>query len=290
MTCSQGAIITKADESVVTAYALIHYKAWSLKNQCTTAGQCPVGGVADLVQGALTPSVGAVLRPIAPLAVYASYMEGLVQGGTAPASAANAYEVLAPTRSRQLEAGAKWDLSHMQWTAALFRIQQVNEYLDTSDNRYKQDGRQVNQGAELTVTGTVVDGLAAIGGISLLRSRVERAASAELEGKVPVNVPQLTARMFLEYALPFTPRLYVGAGGNVNGARYVDPLNQDHFAPSATFDAGLRYQSTVYGHAISAAVFVANLADQRYWTYYRSGAGLLLGAPRTLSLSAKVSL
>ncbi|MET0387629.1 MAG: hypothetical protein ABW321_16790, partial [Polyangiales bacterium] len=59
---------------------------------------------------------------------------------------------------------------------------------------------------------------------------------------------------------------------------------------SVTVDAALRAETRVHGHAISASAFLSNVADQRYWAYYRSGAGLLIGAPRVLSVSAKVAL
>jgi iron complex outermembrane receptor protein len=270
-------------------YAQIRARSWSFASTCTTAGQCPSGGLSDVVAGAFTPSVGATYRPFTQLALYGSYIEGLLQGSTAPMTAVNAYQIMPPTHSSQLEVGAKWDLARTQWSLALFRMNQINEYL-YAEKYYRQDGRQVNMGAELTLSGLVLPRLTAVGGFTWMRSRVTRAASPALEDKVPVNVPQVTGRAFLEYSVPETHGLYVNAGANLNGSRYVDTANADQLDASVTFDAGARYDFKASGHSFTATLFVANLTDQRYWTYYRQGSGLLAGAPRTVSLSIKGSM
>ena len=60
-----------------------------------------------------------------------------------------------------------------------------------------------------------------------------------------------------------------------------------HYIPGVTlFDAGLRYQPM---DRLTLNLNVSNLADTRYWEYYRTGDGLLLGAPRTVAFSAKYS-
>ncbi len=272
-------------------YAQIRAKAWAFSSVCTTAGQCPGNGPTDSTQGAFTPSVGFVVHPIVPLALYGSYMEGLSQGGTAPANAQNAYQIMPSSHSRQIEFGAKGNLADLQWTLATFRINQVSEYLDPTDNYYKQDGRQTNQGLEATATGPVAGGFSLIGGFTLMRAEITKARNnPALEGKVPVNVPEKMGRLFLDYAIPFTGGLSLDLGANYNGKRYVDNLNTDSFDSSVTFDAGARYERLVSQHKVSATLFITNLADERYWAYYRSGSGLLAGAPRTLSLSAKVGL
>ena len=61
-----------------------------------------------------TPVYGIVLKPWENVSVYANRIEGLAQGPTAPASAGgmpvtNAGEVFAPARSKQVEAGIKYD-------------------------------------------------------------------------------------------------------------------------------------------------------------------------------------
>lgn len=270
-------------------YAQIRAKSWVLSSSCTTSGQCPASGVNDSTQGAFTPSLGLVLHPIQELAVYGSYIEGLSQGGTAPVGAQNAYEVLPTKHGNQLELGAKGDLFELQWTLAFFRLNQANEFLDPSDNYYKQDGRQVNQGVEFTAVGPIAGGVSVIGGFTLLRAETTGARNnPALEGKAPVNVPGGSGRLVIEYALPPVPGLVLDLGGNYNGKRYVDALNTESFQSSVTLDAGARYEKSFAKHTLGLSLFIANLGDQRYWAYYRSGSGLLPGAPRSISVSAKL--
>lgn len=244
----------------------------------------------DYAQDAVTPSVAVMYKPRPDVTTYASYMEGLVNGGSAPRTAANAYEILDPSVSKQYEVGVKATLGHMDLTAALFRIEQVNEYTDPSDNVYKQDGLQVNQGLEVMATGKLLERLTLVGGFTLLDAEVRKAAKQSLEGKTPVNVPEQQARLYLEYALPRPLGLTLTAGANYFGARQVDAANTDELDAATTVDLGLRYQTRLNGHGLTLGLNVSNLFDQAYWSYYRSGDGLLLGAPRLFALNAKLDL
>jgi len=270
-------------------YAQIRANSWTIGGVCTTAGQCPAGGVSDSVEGAFTPSVGVTYQPWSRLALYGSYIEALQQGGTAPTGAVNAYEIMPSTHSSQFEMGAKWDWARTQWSLALFRMNQINAYLN-DENYYRQDGRQINTGAELTLSGLILPRLTAVGGFTWMRSRVTQAASEALEDKVPVNVPQATGRAYFEWALPGISGLTLNAAANINGSRYVDTANADHISASVTFDAGARYEFLVDRHPMSVVLFVSNLTDQRYWAYYRQGSGLLAGTPRIVSVSLRGGL
>src|SRR5262245_36173029 len=71
-----------------------------------------------------TPVAGFVLRPSKAVSVYATYIEGLVKGDTAPLTVAcpppaqpgctvalaNGGEVFRPSQTKQGELGVKWDL------------------------------------------------------------------------------------------------------------------------------------------------------------------------------------
>ncbi|MHC2420060.1 iron complex outermembrane receptor protein, partial [Sinorhizobium meliloti] len=61
-------------------------------------------------ESAVTPLAGIVVKPWDNVALYANYVEGLSVGDTAPTTAVNAGETLAPYRSKQYEIGTKVDL------------------------------------------------------------------------------------------------------------------------------------------------------------------------------------
>jgi len=106
-----------------------------------------------------------------------------------------------------------------------------------------------------------------------------------IEGKTPVNVPERQARLYLEYLVPGLDGLTLIAGGQYSGARPVDAANSDEFDGATVFDLGARYRVKFAGQELTARLTVANVFDKAYWSYYRAGDGLLLGAPRTVSLS-----
>lgn len=246
----------------------------------------------------LTPSAGVMFKPYSNMTVYASYMEGM-EGGMAPATynstaVANAHEMLTSV-SEQYELGIKtslWD--RLDVSAALFKIDKGNLYVDTSDYVYKQAGRQVHQGLELMTSGKLTENLTLIGGLTTMSAEVKKASDPNTEGHTPINVAEDQARVYLEYQLPslfeLPGQLTLSGGVNVYGKRPVDIPNTLYMPSATTFDLGLRYQPN---DNLTLNLNVANLTDEHYWSHYlqySDGAGtdgLVLGDPRRISLSAK---
>ena len=84
-------------------------------------------------------------------ATYASYIESLEQGGTAPLTpglVTNPGEVFAPARSKQAEIGVKVDGGDWAATAAVFRIMRPLQYVN-ANRTYTQDGESEYNGFEL---------------------------------------------------------------------------------------------------------------------------------------------
>ncbi|MFP3520420.1 TonB-dependent receptor, partial [Pseudomonas sp. SIMBA_077] len=65
------------------------------------------------------PQAALIYKPINNISLYTQYSKGLSLGGQAPWFASNAFETLAPTVSRQIEAGVKYDWQRMSFAAAL---------------------------------------------------------------------------------------------------------------------------------------------------------------------------
>jgi iron complex outermembrane receptor protein len=198
--------------------------------------------------------------------------------------------VLGPSTSEQYEVGAKATVGGMFLTAALFRIDKVNEELNPNDNLYQQDGREIHEGLEFTATGKLTDRLTAIGGFTLMRARVDNATALPAsDGKIPINVPEDEARAYFEYRIPGLDELTASFGVNYFGDRPVDSLNTGFIPSATTFDLGARYETVLFGHDTTLNVHAENLFDRRYWSYYRVGDGLLAGESRTVSAFLKVT-
>jgi iron complex outermembrane receptor protein len=239
-------------------------------------------------QHAYTPTLALTYKPVSNLSIYTSYIEALQEGGQAPDTAANANKILPPSVSGQYEIGAKADLSKTQLTLAFYRINAVNEYTDPRDNVYKQDGIEVHQGIELTDTGKITSRLTATGGLSLMRARVEQERDdPSLLNTIPVNIPEQQARAYFEYRVPRIESLTPTFNINYSGRRPVDSTDTQFMPGSTVCDAGLRYEPEIARHKASLNINITNIGNDRYWTYYRSGDGLQLGEPRTISFSLK---
>ncbi len=242
----------------------------------------------NYTQSKITPSYALLFKPVSALTTYVSYVEGLQTGGIAPATAANANQMLLPSVSYQYEFGAKASLGRVDMTAALFDIDVVNQYLDPADNVYKQAGREVHKGFEIAATGKLTDQLTVVAGGTILDAQITQ--DPKYSGKIPVNVPEQQARLYFEYALTKIPGLTLSGSQNYSGKRAVDSNNLSFMEASTTYDAGVRYETKSGGHKLNFNLNVSNIFDKAYWSYYSSGNGLLQGSPRVISVTAKIGL
>ena len=74
------------------------------------------------------PQASLIYKPVDNISLYTSYSKGLSLGGTAPWIANNSGDTLAPTVSRQIEAGVKYDWRRISFTAAVFQTRQAYQY------------------------------------------------------------------------------------------------------------------------------------------------------------------
>jgi iron complex outermembrane receptor protein len=233
-----------------------------------------------------TPTASLLFKPRPNVTVYASYLEALEQGGVAPDTylgqpVLNAGRVFAPFVDKQYEIGVKTHLGETFLTAALFKIDKANQYVDSDSLLYVQDGRQVHKGIELTATGSVRPGLRVYGGIHWLRARViENSNTPELEGKRPTSVPARQAKLFVEYDIPGVRGLTWTAGALHAGSYMYNAQNTLRMPAVTTYETGLRYRTGVADHPLTVRLNVTNVTDKRYWL------GNIPGDPRVVSLSA----
>ena len=101
--------------------------------------------------------MAAVLYKLSPQwSAYANYAEGLSQGKTAPATAANRGQMLAPYVAKQTEAGVKWDGGRLGGSLGAIRVtfglhgllmRHLQHFLPVLRRRFLQTGQlsQVDQ-------------------------------------------------------------------------------------------------------------------------------------------------
>jgi iron complex outermembrane receptor protein len=242
----------------------------------------------------LLPNAALIYKPQPDTTLYASYAKGLSSGGTAPWYASNAFEILAPTLSRQLEVGIKRDWQGMSFSAALFQIRQAYQYArpdGTPAPTYVQSGQQKNTGLELGASGWATSNLQIQASAAVIRARVQNSDTAAYEGHQAINVPRLRAALQADYALP-VPGLALLGGARYSASKYASSAGNVEVGGYTVFDIGSRYRRNIGGYDTVLRLTVDNVLDKRYWRDVGDYLGdnyLFQGAPRTARLSASVS-
>ncbi|MGZ0783035.1 TonB-dependent siderophore receptor [Pseudomonas saponiphila] len=241
------------------------------------------------------PQAALIYKPISELSLYTQYSKGLSLGGQAPWFASNSSDTLAPTVSRQIETGIKYDWQRMSFTAALFQMRQAYQYSrpDAAGGfTYIQQGQQKNTGLELSANGWATQRLQIAASVAAIRSRVEGTSTPAYEGHQTLNVPRLRASLQGDYALPWLDGLALLGGMQYSGSKYADRQGNVATGAYAIFNIGSRYSTRIDGYDTVFRLTVDNLFDKRYWRdagEYMGDDYLFQGAPLTARLSASVN-
>jgi iron complex outermembrane receptor protein len=191
--------------------------------------------------------------------------------------------------SRQTEVGAKYDFGVVGVGVAAFRIEQPFGFLNASTLVFSVDGRQRNDGVELTVFGEPIQGVRLLGGVSFLDGVQVAAQLASNVGKVAVGVPNVQLNLYGEVDLPpsFLPGVSLTGRVIYTSSQYYDLANTQKIPDWATLDLGVRYATTLNDRPLTLRANVVNVTGNNYWA--STGRGILSqGTPRTVLLSATV--
>lgn len=237
----------------------------------------------------VSPNVSVLFKPAPDTSVYASYLEGLEETGTAPANRANAGDILPPAVNKQKELGIKtraWAKVFAQ--AALFQIDRPLVTVDPA-NRQIVGGKSRYRGLEFSASGDITPQWGVVASMQWLDAKIRAVGATnpgEL-GKTPENTPRHTASLFGEYRLPQVPGLSLNAGVFHVGKRAVNNLNQAWIGSYTTLSLGARYRTRMMGQNVTLQANLDNASDRDYWA--TAGNSLLgTGAPRTLRVGARV--
>lgn len=243
------------------------------------AGQ-PRKKTASYDDSAFTPTGSLIFKPTDWSSIYASYMQGLEQGGTAPKNAVTPDEVLPPYISEQYEVGTKLQVGGALLTFAAFDITKAYAYLDPDSRIYKSAGLQHNQGIEIGLSGKVTRDLSVFGGFTAIHARIED--DPTLAGKRPVDVPAEMFKLYAEYDIHAVPGLTLTGGLNYASdfAGFAD--NHQYLPDVWTGDLGLRYETAIGGTPFITRLNVTNVTDESYWMSSR-----FIGAPRAIVLTGE---
>ncbi|WP_341237105.1 TonB-dependent receptor [uncultured Limnobacter sp.] len=235
-----------------------------------------------------TPTMALIYKPVPSTSIYASYLEGLEQGGTAPNTANNRNEQLEPVTAEQTEVGIKteWFNGSLITTAALFETEVPLSYLDQASNVFGYFGTRRHRGLELTGTGEIWEGGRINAGLVALDAKALNTGTPANDGKVPQGVAERQATLWLDQATS-VQGLTAQFGVRHAGKRALNASNSV-FLPSWTVaDVGLRYTTKLQGKNATVGVLVQNVTDK---TYFNEGTfrNIYFGSKRAVSLTASL--
>ncbi|OFV48252.1 Ferric-anguibactin receptor FatA [Oligella urethralis] len=234
---------------------------------------------------ATTPSIAVNYRINDRISVYANYIEGLSKGAVAPFNAINYGEVFSPYKTKQIEAGLKFDLLGFDNTVSVFQIKKKDGYLDPYTNYFVADGEQRNRGIEWTFIGEPIDGLRFLGGIAILDAEITNSANKLIKGKNATGVPDWQGKLGVEWDASFVHGLTLSANVTHVAKQYIDPMNQVKIPSYTLLDFGARYKAKVGNNKyLTVRASVDNVTNKAYWEKPYYGA-LAIGSPRTFRIS-----
>ncbi|WP_238313910.1 TonB-dependent siderophore receptor [Methylobacterium crusticola] len=238
---------------------------------------------------------------VAPYVSYSEAFEPITSGRIYDPAFGTTGRVPDPISSRQYEAGIKYQPpgTDILLTAAAFDIKRSNSLTpDPERSTFSlQTGEVGVQGVEFEAKANLAEGLNLVGGVSFLDIRNTRdtnttynqvtGQSVPIVGLRPVQVPDRTASLFLDYRFQDGPLLGLSLGGGVRylGGSWGDPANTFRVPESVLVDAVARYDFKYLDPKLAGfdlQINAQNLLDERYVTGCFSYASCFYGLPRTV--------
>jgi iron complex outermembrane receptor protein len=234
-----------------------------------------------------TPSAGVIWKGLRDTSVYASYIEGLEEGGTAPLITNNAGQVLPPGVTRQKEAGVRSEaIPGLLLSGAFFTVERPSTYVNAS-NFFVLDGRTKYKGFEYSAVGALGTQCSVYLSGMFLHAEQSNAQNPAVVGKAPDNTPKQTHSAFVDYRPGSLPGFDLNAGAYYMGRRFINNLEQGAIPGYTLFALGAGYSVRWIGELSTFRLYVENATDKRYWA--GAGGGVLaVGLPRAARLSMQV--
>lgn len=214
--------------------------------------------------------------------LYAGYTRGLEESGIAPESAANRNEALPAIRTRQIDAGMRWNIDD-RWrlVAGLFQVEKPY-FINNEQNVYTVQGDVQHRGLELSLHGRPTDRLTVLAGAVLMDPQVTGPAvdSGRL-GRRPVGQTDRMLRMNLDYQLPFRGWA-IDVGASHYGERVASRSGVSKTPAYTLIDAGARYRFQIGSAPATLRAQVLNLTDTFAWSIQGSNSFGLMDKRRWL--------
>jgi len=197
--------------------------------------------------------------------LFASYVTGLEETGSAPQTATNRNEVLPPVEARQREIGVRHGFGEgLTLLAALFEVSKPTSGF-RANGSYGLVGEVTHRGVEASLAGRIGEKTSVVLGAVAYEPEVTGPlVDTGVVGSRPAGVAELIANASIERQI--TPVWSVDAQINYLGETFGDSRNSYTVPAWSTVGLGVRARFDVDGRPTQLRVLVSNLTDQRGWS------------------------
>jgi len=281
---------TSTDEAVYTYDTIALTKRLKLLVGVRKVLDIEEVGPAKSESHVFSPAYGVLYDILPTTTLFASYMQGLEAGGTAPANAANANVILAPAVSKQKEVGIRDSyFKGLSVSASYFEITRGNAVTDPVTNIFGYNGDLSYKGVEATATYEINRAWRIHAAVLRLKARQEAPNQPLINGMVPENTPDWTGNLGVTYSPAAVPGLTLRGGIALISKRPVNAQDQGYIPGYALYNIGASYSTRIQGRRTTFQLAIDNLANKRYWNSVTTGT-YGIGMDRTIKFNVKFDL
>lgn len=238
--------------------------------------------------GKWSPRLGLVLKPQQSLSLYASYAKSfLPQSGDQFTVLDATTATLAPEAFRNLEAGAKWDVTpNLALTAALFQVDRMNSRSnDPLTGNPVLTGKSRVRGYEAGLSGQLMPNWQASLGYTYQKGEIRSSTTSAPAGRQLDKLPRHQFSAWTRYDL--TSRFGLGLGLVHQSAQWATISNAVRLPGFSRLDAAVYYE---FNDKVGLQLNVENLTDRRYFPSAHTDNNIATGEPINARLTLRVKL
>jgi catecholate siderophore receptor len=233
-----------------------------------------------------SPRAGVIVKPRKNVSLYGSYTKSFLPQSGDQFSALDATQAtLAPEEFRNLEVGAKWDVTPaLALTAAAYRLDRENSrFNDPVTGLPQLSGKTRTRGIELSATGRILPQWQVSLGYALQDGKVRSATTAAKAGQSLALLPESQISLWTRYDV--TKKLGLGLGVTHQSSAYTTVSN------SVTLPAWTRVDTAVFynlSKAVSVQLNVSNLLNEQYFPTAHTDNNISTAQPRSARLTVRM--
>lgn len=258
--------------------------------------QSLMGSKVKYDENKLSPSLGVIVKPFGEdLSLYASYVEGLSKADSVTSTAdVNEGKLFAPFETKQYEVGAKYQKGSWLHTLALYQIEKptlltstLSEPIDDKTQITTDGGESRSRGIEWAFSGSITDDLSLMGNLAYIDAEYTKGSATvnrvltDISGKKIYGIPDFTASLGLDYAIPYLDGLNANARVSYVSEQYLDNTNRLELPDYTLLDVGARYKTKLGGVNTTFLANIDNATNKKYWEGVFNSNYALIGGSRT---------